>query len=78
MLDDMIEALNEATNMGFTRIGDNAEDGWRFCDIRFPGVFSNLQVLPKNMGRSGSDTCDTLGYESPKSIYDRVSILAKK
>ncbi len=74
VLNDMIEALNEATNMGFTRIGVNAEDASR-SDMDYLIKFASAA---QEYGAERFRYCDTLGYESPKSIYDRVSILAKE
>ena len=47
----MIEALDEATNMGFTGIGVNAEDPSR-SDMDYLIKFASAA---QNMGRSGSD-----------------------
>jgi homocitrate synthase NifV len=74
VLNDMVEALTEAVNLGFTRIGVNAEDGSR-TDMDFLLRFAGAAF---EHGAERFRYCDTLGCESPKSIYNRITILAKE
>lgn len=72
VLNDMVEAVDEAINDGFTRIGVNAEDASR-TDLDFLVSYARAA---KEHGAERFRYCDTLGYESPKSIYHRVHEIA--
>ncbi|HMF33236.1 MAG TPA: homocitrate synthase [Candidatus Lokiarchaeia archaeon] len=74
VLNDLVEALNEATDLGFTRIGVNAEDGSR-TSMDFLLRFA---AAAQEYGAERFRYCDTLGCESPKSIYQRISTIAKE
>jgi len=68
----MIEATKTAKKMGFKSIGVNAEDASR-TDINYLIEFS---LAAKKAGADRIRYCDTLGYDDPFSIYDRVAQLA--
>lgn len=68
------EAVECAVSNGAETIGVNAEDASR----------SNIDYLVKiarevkKLGASRFRYCDTLGYEDPKTAYDRIHYLAKE
>lgn len=68
------EAVECAVSQGAETIGVNAEDASR----------SNIDYLVKiarevkKLGASRFRYCDTLGYEDPKTAYDRIHYLAKE
>ncbi|MBU1669909.1 MAG: homocitrate synthase [Actinobacteria bacterium] len=77
-LDDVIaimrEALDRAVELEFRSVGVNAEDGSRtpmddlvrFC------------MAAKDGGAGRIRYCDTLGYDDPFTIYDRMKTLAEE
>lgn len=74
VIDDMTSAVDEAKKMGAKTIGVNAEDASR----------TNLNNLiefcfaAKEHGAERIRYCDTLGYDTPFTIYERVYQLASK
>ncbi len=74
VLNDTLEAINEAINQNAKCIGVNAEDASR----------SNLDYLIeyakqcKKYGATRFRYCDTLGYDDPKTAYDRIYTIAKE
>ena len=74
VLNDTLEAINEAINQNAKDIGVNAEDASR----------SNLDYLIeyakqcKKYGATRFRYCDTLGYDDPKTAYDRIYTIAKE
>jgi len=70
----MGEAVKLAKEKGAKSIGVNAEDASR-TDLKKLIEFS---VAAKEAGADRVRYCDTLGYDSPFSIYDRVYKIAKE
>lgn len=74
VLNDTLEAINEAINQNAKDIGVNAEDASR----------SNLDYLIeyakqcKKYGATRFRYCDTLGYDDPATAYDRIYAIAKE
>ena len=75
--DDVIQAMTEATRtaieMGAIGVGVNAEDASR-TDLEF---LIDFALAGKEAGAERFRYCDTLGYDSPFSIYDRISKIAE-
>ena len=76
--DDIIkmtcEAVEAAISCGAITIGVNAEDASR-TDMDFLIKFGKEA---KKAGVHRLRYCDTLGYDDPKSAYDRINTLAKE
>jgi len=70
----MVEALKTAKSGGVKTVGVNAEDASR-TDLDYLVDFANAA---RENGAARLRYCDTLGYESPFSIYDRIAHLAEK
>lgn len=70
----MIEALNAANDLGFESVGVNAEDASR-TTLEDLVKFS---AAAKEAGAARIRYCDTLGYDDPFTIYDRIKILAEE
>lgn len=74
VINEMTEAAKRARKLGAESVGVNAEDASR----------SNLDYLvrfalaAKQAGADRIRYCDTLGCDSPFTIYDRVRILAQR
>jgi isopropylmalate/homocitrate/citramalate synthase len=72
VIDDMVAAVKLAQELGATSIGVNAEDASR----------TDLEYLIEFAGRAreaGADRfryCDTLGYDDPFTIYERIRQVA--
>lgn len=75
--DDIIrmtcEAVECAVSKGAQTIGVNAEDASR-SDINF---LIKYALEAKKCGAHRFRYCDTLGYEDPKTAYDRIYTIAK-
>ena len=70
----MKEALYRARELGFESIGVNAEDASRTSDehlIEFARV-------AKEHGAERLRYCDTLGFNDPFTIYDRIKLLVEE
>ena len=74
VVNDMISAVEEAKKCGAKSIGVNAEDASR-TDINKLTEFS---LAAKEHGADRIRYCDTLGYDTPFTIYERVYQLASK
>ncbi len=72
VLQEMVNALRRARELGAGIIGVNAEDASR-TDMPFLVRFGRAA---KDNGADRLRYCDTLGYDNPFSIYDRVKQLA--
>jgi isopropylmalate/homocitrate/citramalate synthase len=69
----MSEAVHRARKLGAQTIGVNAEDASR-TDMEY------LTKFAQEAKKAGCDRiryCDTLGYDSPFTIYERVRLLAE-
>ena len=74
VIDKMVKAVKYAKSLGAESIGVNAEDASR-TNINYLIEFSKAA---KETGACRIRYCDTLGYDSPSSIYERISQLVKK
>lgn len=70
----MVEAVQAAKNFGAIGIGVNAEDASR-TDLDFLVDFA---LAGKEAGAERFRYCDTLGYDSPFTIYERIRYIAEK
>jgi isopropylmalate/homocitrate/citramalate synthase len=70
----MTEAVYAARKHGIKTLGVNAEDASR-TDLDYLIKFARAA---KKAGADRVRYCDTLGYDSPFSIYDRVKVLAQE
>ncbi len=74
VIKEMTEAVHTARKLGIKLLGVNAEDASR-TDLDY------LIKFAKAAKKAGADRiryCDTLGYDDPFTIYDRVKVLAKE
>jgi isopropylmalate/homocitrate/citramalate synthase len=69
----MVEAVDAAKDLGAETVGVNAEDGSR-TSLDFLIRFG---LAAKEHGADRLRYCDTLGYDSPFSIYDTTKKLAE-
>jgi homocitrate synthase NifV len=74
VIQQMVEAANYAKKGGVRTLGVNAEDASR-TDMGFLEEFAQAA---KEAGADRIRYCDTLGYDTPMSIYERVRTLAEK
>jgi isopropylmalate/homocitrate/citramalate synthase len=72
VIETMVKALKRAVKEGIKSVGVNAEDASR-TDMDYLVEFGNAA---KANGADRLRYCDTLGYDDPFSIYDRVAKLA--
>lgn len=72
VIDNMVIAVHTARKRGVKTIGVNAEDASR-TKMEYLAEFS---LAAKAAGADRIRYCDTLGYDDPFSIYDRVAHLA--
>uniref|UniRef100_A0A7V4DEP5 Homocitrate synthase n=1 Tax=Candidatus Caldatribacterium californiense TaxID=1454726 RepID=A0A7V4DEP5_9BACT len=70
----MVEAVQAAKSFGAVGIGVNAEDASR-TDLEYLVDFA---LAGKEAGAERFRYCDTLGYDSPFTIYERVKYIAEK
>ncbi len=71
---EMVEAVHTARKLGIKILGVNAEDASR-THLDFLIKFSRAA---KKAGADRIRYCDTLGYDDPFTIYERVKILAEE
>lgn len=71
---EMVEAATYARREGVRTLGVNAEDASR-TDM---GYLTEFAQAAKEAGADRVRYCDTLGYDNPMSIYQRVKALAEK
>ncbi|MBN2831085.1 MAG: homocitrate synthase [Candidatus Omnitrophica bacterium] len=72
VIKEMTEAVKEAQNLGADSIGVNAEDASR---TKMDYLIEFAQNA-KNAGAQRIRYCDTLGFDTPFSIYKRIKLLA--
>ncbi|MCJ7652255.1 MAG: homocitrate synthase, partial [Actinobacteria bacterium] len=74
VLNMMTEALARAVEIGFTTVGVNAEDASR------TGIDDLIRYCraAKEAGATRVRYCDTLAYDDPFTIYDRMKTLAEE
>jgi len=73
VIKEMSEAVKEALDSGATSIGVNAEDASRTKMDYLVEFAQNA----KNAGAQRIRYCDTLGFDTPFSIYERIKVLAE-
>ena len=74
VIEGMTQAVKRARRLGAETIGVNAEDASR-SQLDYLVRFA---LAAKHAGADRIRYCDTLGYDSPFSIYDRVRFLAER
>lgn len=74
IIQEMTESVNFARKGGAKSIGVNAEDASR-TDMSYLIEFAHAA---REAGAHRLRYCDTLGYDTPQSIYQRVRTLAEK
>ncbi len=70
----MCEALDSARELGFEDVGVNAEDASRTSDQHL----IEFALAAKEHGAVRLRYCDTLGFNDPFTIYDRIKLLAEE
>ncbi|MCX5704799.1 MAG: homocitrate synthase, partial [Candidatus Omnitrophica bacterium] len=73
VIKEMQEAVKEAVNLGAESIGVNSEDASR-TKIDYLIEFAQAAKIA---GAERLRYCDTLGYDTPFSIYERIKLLAE-
>ena len=73
VIKEMKEAVVEARKSGAESIGVNAEDASR-TRIEYLTEFC---LAAKDTGADRIRYCDTLGFDTPSSIYERIKVLAE-
>jgi len=74
VIQEMVDAVHYARSHGISTIGVNAEDASR-TDIAYLIEFAQAA---KKAGADRVRYCDTLGYDTPTTIQDRIRNLADK
>ncbi len=74
VIQEMVEATAYAKKEGINTVGVNAEDASR-TDM---GYLIEFAQAAKDAGADRIRYCDTLGYDNPMSIYQRVKELAER
>lgn len=74
VIEEMVEAVKLAKELGAETVGVNAEDASR-TRMEYLIEFTNAA---RDAGADRLRYCDTLGYDSPFSIYERVKRLAEE
>jgi isopropylmalate/homocitrate/citramalate synthase len=74
LLDMMAKNVQLARELGAKSIGVNAEDASRTDDA----FLVRFGQAAKAAGADRLRYCDTLGYDSPKTVYDRCRMLAEE
>ncbi|OFW59748.1 MAG: homocitrate synthase [Actinobacteria bacterium RBG_19FT_COMBO_54_7] len=70
----MCAALDRARELGFESIGINSEDASRTSDERL----IQFALAAKEHGATRVRYCDTLGYNDPFTLYDRIRLMAEE
>jgi isopropylmalate/homocitrate/citramalate synthase len=74
VIQEMTEAASYAKSNGVNTLGVNAEDASR-TDM---GYLTEFAQAAREAGADRIRYCDTLGYDTPMSIYERIKALAEK
>ncbi len=74
ILNMMTSAVDTARARGAKSVGVNAEDASRTD----PGYLTEFAIAAREHGADRFRYCDTLGYDSPFSIYDAIRSLAER
>jgi citrate (Re)-synthase len=70
----MCEAAIRAKELGFESLGVNAEDASRTSDEHLV----KFAMAAKEHGADRLRYCDTLGYNDPFTVYDRIRLIAEE
>ena len=73
VIKEMVEAVKEAHKLGAESIGVNAEDASR---TRMDYLIE-FSLAAKEAGADRIRYCDTLGCDTPFTIYERIKLLAE-
>jgi homocitrate synthase NifV len=73
VIKEMVDAVKEALKLGAESIGVNAEDASR---TRMEYLIEFAQAA-KEAGADRIRYCDTLGFDTPFTIYERIKLLAE-
>lgn len=74
VIKEMVDAVHTARKLGIKTLGVNAEDASR-THLDYLIKFSRAA---KKAGADRIRYCDTLGYDDPFTIYERVKVLAEE
>lgn len=74
VIQEMVAAVDFARKNGIKTIGVNAEDASR-TDLNYLLKFAQAA---KEAGADRFRYCDTLGYDTPMTIYERIKTIAEK
>ena len=74
VIKEMVEAVHAAKRLGIKYVGVNAEDASR-THLDYLIKFSRAA---RKAGAERIRYCDTLGYDDPFTIYERVKVLAEE
>jgi len=74
IINKMVEAVDKAKSLGLETVGVNSEDASR-TDLDYLIEFA---AAAKEHGAERIRYCDTLGYDDPFTIYDKIYGLAKE
>jgi homocitrate synthase NifV len=74
VIKDTVDAIKAAKSYGIKSVGVNAEDASR-TDIK---KLIDFTIAAKEQGAERVRYCDTLGYDTPFSIYDKIYKVAEK
>ncbi len=78
IIDQMVESVKRAKELGFETIGVNAEDASRTRHWKDQSYLEEFSLAAKDAGADRIRYCDTLGFDRSFSIYNRVKQLAEK
>ena len=78
IIDQMVEAVKKAKELGFETVGVNAEDASRTRHYEDQSYLEDFALAARDAGADRIRYCDTLGYDRSSSIYNRVRQLAEK
>ncbi len=78
IIDGMTYAVKRANELGFEKIGVNAEDASRTRHFGDQSYLEEFALAAKEAGADRFRYCDTLGYDTTFSIRERVRRLAEK
>lgn len=74
IIKSMVDAVKAARDLGATGVGVNAEDASR-TDVDF---LIDFALAGKEAGAERFRYCDTLGYDSPFTTYERIARIGEK
>ncbi|MFC1512544.1 homocitrate synthase [bacterium] len=74
IIKEMVSSLKTAKDLGIKAVGVNAEDSSR-TNMEYLSEFANRA---KEAGADRLRYCDTLGYDDPFSIYEKIRYIAEQ